>query len=257
MKLIINGDDFGFSPGQNLGILKAHEKGILTSTTAMAAAPYLLEGLALAKGYGDLGIGVHLTLDALAPLSPKEEVPSLVDAKGHFKKHPQHLPIKVHLEEVYVEWKRQIEHLIELGVTPTHLDGHHHLHLHHDLFPVTLALAKEFHLPFRYVETLHGEKEKIALLTSGASYFQGLTDFYKDTVTADYFHHFTKNHPGSSNEIYEIMCHPAYLDDVLFSQSSYQLHRVKELVILTDKEVHESLLSQGITLGNVRDFFNL
>ena len=37
--LIVNGDDFGASQGINLGILEAHEKGILTSASLMVDMP--------------------------------------------------------------------------------------------------------------------------------------------------------------------------------------------------------------------------
>ena len=36
MRLIVNGDDFGYSPGQNYGIVEAYQKGILRSTSLMA-----------------------------------------------------------------------------------------------------------------------------------------------------------------------------------------------------------------------------
>lgn len=34
-KLIVNGDDFGLSPGVNRGIIESYLNGILTSTTLM------------------------------------------------------------------------------------------------------------------------------------------------------------------------------------------------------------------------------
>ena len=37
--VIINADDFGYSPAVNAGIIKAYEDGILTSTTLMANMP--------------------------------------------------------------------------------------------------------------------------------------------------------------------------------------------------------------------------
>ena len=38
-KVIINADDFGYSSAVNLGIIKSHKDGILTSTTLMANMP--------------------------------------------------------------------------------------------------------------------------------------------------------------------------------------------------------------------------
>ena len=42
-KLIINADDFGLCDGVTFGILKAHQDGILTSTTCMMNMPHIEE----------------------------------------------------------------------------------------------------------------------------------------------------------------------------------------------------------------------
>lgn len=67
-KLIINADDFGMCEGNSLGILLAHEEGLVSSTTVMMNMPYALWALDKAKAYPNLGIGVHLTLTAGKPL---------------------------------------------------------------------------------------------------------------------------------------------------------------------------------------------
>ena len=38
---------------------------------------------------------------------------------------------------------------LDLGLEPTHLDGHHHVHVHPQLWSVTRALVREFDLPIR------------------------------------------------------------------------------------------------------------
>jgi len=41
MKLrVVNADDFGLTEGMNRGVLEAHQRGILTSTTLLANAPF-------------------------------------------------------------------------------------------------------------------------------------------------------------------------------------------------------------------------
>jgi len=37
-QLVVNADDFGFTPDVNQGIVEAHRRGILTATTLMATA---------------------------------------------------------------------------------------------------------------------------------------------------------------------------------------------------------------------------
>lgn len=254
MKLIINGDDFGFSPGQNLGILKAHKEGILTSATALANGEYLLEAIEAAVLCPELGIGVHLTLDLGKPVLPPESVPSLIEENGQFRKYQEHLPIVLNQDELYDEWTAQIEKIRSLGVEPTHLDGHHHLHLHKDVIAVTMRLAVNYDLPIRYLPLYHGEEEIELMKKNQIRTLHGLADFYKDTVSEDYFMNFSSNHTFHEDDVVELMCHPAYVDDIIFSRSSYTLHRVRELVILTSEAVRSSMTEQKIQLGNVRDF---
>ena len=41
-KLIINADDFGYTPAVTQGIIEAHKRGVVTSTTALPTSPYFL-----------------------------------------------------------------------------------------------------------------------------------------------------------------------------------------------------------------------
>ncbi len=254
MKLMINGDDFGFSPGQNLGIIKAYTEGILTSTSVMANGEYLEEALALAKPYPDLAIGVHLSIDCGAPILPIDQVKTLVDDKGLFIKHKPDSVIDVNHDEVFMEWCAQIDKIISLGITPTHIDGHHHLHLHPSLLTITLRVAKKYQLPMRYLPFYHGEKEAKLIKDSGVMVYRGLTEFYKEGVNEDFFHFFLENHTFHDGEILEVMCHPAYVDDIIYSRSSYNIYRVKELVVLISPKVKNSIIAQGITLVNPKNF---
>ncbi|NLB19876.1 MAG: chitin disaccharide deacetylase [Clostridium sp.] len=254
MKLMINGDDFGFSPGQNLGIMKAHAKGILTSTSVMANGEYLEEALTLAKPYPDLAIGVHLLIDCGAPILPINQIKTLVDDQGLFLKHKKDSHIDVNHDEVFLEWCAQIDKIISLGITPTHIDGHHHMHLHPSLLTITLKVAKKYQLPMRYFPFYHGEKETQLVKDSGAKVYTCLTEFYQEGVNEDYFESFSKNHITKNDEILEVMCHPAYVDDIIYLKSSYNIHRIKELVVLISPKVKNSIVAQRITLVNPKNF---
>ena len=63
MRLIVNADDFGYSPGQNYGVIDAFQRGIVRS--AVADGPGIAAGQAaeLARANPGLGVGVHLVLD--------------------------------------------------------------------------------------------------------------------------------------------------------------------------------------------------
>ena len=59
---IVNGDDFGASHGIVRGILEAHERGILTSTSLMVDMPASEAAAAAARSRPRLGVGLHFDL---------------------------------------------------------------------------------------------------------------------------------------------------------------------------------------------------
>ncbi len=56
--LIVNADDFGYSPSINKGILEAHVKGIVTSTSVMVDSVAAEDAKNLYE-YRDLSVGLH------------------------------------------------------------------------------------------------------------------------------------------------------------------------------------------------------
>ena len=48
-QLIVNADDYGLTPGVSRGILEAHLKGIVTSTTVMMGLPGVAAAIAEAQ----------------------------------------------------------------------------------------------------------------------------------------------------------------------------------------------------------------
>ena len=48
-KLLVRGDDLGYSEGVTLGMLSAYEKGIVNSMAIMINMPYAKEAILLAK----------------------------------------------------------------------------------------------------------------------------------------------------------------------------------------------------------------
>ena len=67
--LIVNADDFGLTPSVCEGILDAHEKGIVSSTTSFVNRKISKTTLKHAKLFKNLGIGIHLNITTGAPLT--------------------------------------------------------------------------------------------------------------------------------------------------------------------------------------------
>src|SRR6476620_11274621 len=149
--LIVNGDDFGLTPGTSRGIVEAYRHGILRSTSMLAVAPAfeLAASLATSGDADGLGIGAPLALVGEdPPLLAADEVPSLVDRRGNFAASwraffRRVVARRVDPADVRRELSAQLERLTAVGVPLTHLDTHQHLHLWPLVREVVIDLAVE------------------------------------------------------------------------------------------------------------------
>jgi predicted glycoside hydrolase/deacetylase ChbG (UPF0249 family) len=149
--LVVNGDDFGLTPGVNAGILDCHVHGILTSASLFANGPATAEAIVIARQTPALGIGCHLTLVDGAPLLPVDHVRSLAP-QGIFRPSWRSFVIAalhggIDFLEVERELAAQIEHLRGCGLTLTHLDAHKHVHAYPPVFAIVARLARRFAIP--------------------------------------------------------------------------------------------------------------
>lgn len=146
-QLVVNADDFGISRGVNRGIIEAHQRGLVTSASLMANLPAAEDALTRAAITPGLGLGLHLTLTAGRPLSPPAAVPSLVDLDGRFLALGGLLARlslgRVRAEDLERELLAQIEWALRRGLRPSHLDGHHHIHVHPRVAPIVIRLARD------------------------------------------------------------------------------------------------------------------
>src|SRR3954469_16501974 len=61
-ELIVNADDFGLCAAVNEGIVLAHERGIVTSTSLMVSRDGAAEAAAYARSHPRLSVGLHIDL---------------------------------------------------------------------------------------------------------------------------------------------------------------------------------------------------
>lgn len=118
--LIVTADDFGISRGINSGIVEAHLRGVVTSTSLMVDRPACEEAVALALQCPKLSLGLHLELDGVDP------------------------------KNVPAEIERQQMRFVELvGSAPTHVDTHHDLHRDPEVLSPLLAWGRRIKVPVR------------------------------------------------------------------------------------------------------------
>jgi len=263
--LIVNADDLGWTEGINRGIADAHRRGLVTSTSLLANGRAFESGLAVRRNHPELGVGVHLNLSDGPPTAPAASVPGLLNKAGNLEGGPESLLLRIAarslpLDEVEREWDAQITKIKSAGISPTHLDGHKHVHMLPGLFQVALrsALSSGGELKTsvllkqgmqaRGLKLLARDAREMAERAGIAStdYFCGIAQ--TGVLTREGVERLLKTLPDGTTEL---MCHPGYADDDLRkTKTRLQGSRQTELEILTDTSVRKIVATRGIRLIN-------
>jgi predicted glycoside hydrolase/deacetylase ChbG (UPF0249 family) len=225
-RLIVNADDFGRSPGVNLGIVEAHRDGVVTSATLMVNHAPAAAAARLAHDNPRLGVGLHFAVTGGVPTLPPSEVPSLVDAAGRLPAKPEGLARARH-DEVLAEARAQLERFRHLlGRAPTHLDSHHHAHRLPVVLDALLTVAGEAGLPLRNASAPVGERTRASWRAHDRS-VRGVV-LRRSATLAGLLAVVSKLQDGTT----ELMCHPGHADPELLASSGYATERERELAIL-------------------------
>lgn len=281
-RLIVNADDFGFTPGVNAGIIHAFKNGILTSTTIMANGDAFDDAVALALASPGLGVGCHLAIVGGRPVSGPDEVPSLVNKDGLLPPTLGQLLIKltrgsVNVDDIARELRAQVSRVVNAGITPTHFDSHKHSHVTPQVMKALALVAGEFGVtrvrnPFESVfsrGSLSGltSVKQSALSTAialGAIRFKSLARRHR-LKTPDRFIGVKLTGKLDSNAIRsimkglkegttELMCHPGMYDsDLESARTRLKQERQRELEALTDPGLQRFAEENGIELISYRE----
>jgi predicted glycoside hydrolase/deacetylase ChbG (UPF0249 family) len=175
--LIVNGDDFGMSSGVSRGIVEAHRRGILTSTSFMVDRPASEYAAVLAREVPDLSIGLHLELEGRAVEDPRRAV-----------------------EEQLLRFERLMRR------PPTHIDSHHDVHGDPRVLPYVLEAARPLHIPVRGHSPVH-------CFTKFYGHWGGETHF--EQVSVETLIGMLESEV--TGRVTELICHPGYQEAELDS----------------------------------------
>ncbi len=251
-RLIINADDFGFTPDVNAGIVRAHTKGVLTSATLMANGEAFEDAVRLAHETPTLDVGCHLVLvqgrslltGKVLPKGPRELLWTL--AKGGI--------------DVYAELRLQIEKIRAADLRPTHVDTHKHTHLLPRIFRTVVRLAHEFAIPFVRLP-LDSTVRLVGCPPTFAEAFYRRIARQRGVLLTDHFRGFRLT--GSLSEdtfaealthlpdgLTEFMCHPGLLGpDLSKAETRLKESRVLELEALTSPRIRKLIAESGVRLS--------
>lgn len=232
-RVIVNADDFGLCPAVNQAVALAHRTGVLSSTSLLVNAPATAEAVALAGELPELGVGLHLALTELEPLTA---APHLAPG-GRFPS--QHLVAQCRLwfqrvpaAELRAEVQAQFEAALRTGLPIDHVDGHGHVHLVPGVLEVVAECCREFGIralrwsaepPGLCAPTAarlkrwlvaqwcrRGEAQTLGL--ARPAWFRGLV--WSGQLSLARLRQLAASLPDGTGEI---MCHPAMHDEVAYA----------------------------------------
>lgn len=225
MRIIINADDFGLNASVNESIIELIRCRKITSTTLIANAPSVEQGVQGIPRNCGCSFGVHLNLTEFEPLTPPEERANLsicLDGNGHFRGEGYLRSIALRSkvrQAIYNELRLQVEKTLSLGIDISHFDSHNHIHTIPELFFVIKRLQKHFgirKLRSTWNVWPPSEKKSLAIIlqkhiwdfalrryyyTKATSGFTSFATFYSVARLALLKHHSMEVmvHPGNSD----------------------------------------------------------
>ncbi|MBX7144211.1 MAG: ChbG/HpnK family deacetylase [Oligoflexia bacterium] len=287
--VVINADDFGFSPAVNIGILRACREGLVTSVSLLMNAEGTKNAAKIAKDYA-LDTGVHVNLTDGRPLADRK-YRHITRSDGNFIGLDS-LAIKLSLyadalrearEEIYA----QISYCIALGIQPSHLNSHKYVQVFPGLGKVFREAAEHFGI--RYFRNLRELDTNVIrrlfstgiwrqlttpqlIKSVGISTLAHLSQRNSDhhyVRTTDHFLGIGVMNFSTTAEagrqgleaclrlvqegLTEIMCHPGLVDSTLSSISPYTIQRERELEALIAPTTRELANSIGLKIVAWRD----
>jgi predicted glycoside hydrolase/deacetylase ChbG (UPF0249 family) len=256
IRLIVRGDDMGFSHSSNMGCIEAYQNGILTAVEVMVPGEYFSEAVTLLKENPDLDVGIHLTLNnewENIKWGPLTKAPSLVDESGHFfamtwpddAYSPQQAlgTANWQLDEIENELRAQIEKILHYLPDCSHATPHMGFHtISPEIYNVTFNLMKEYNLdanirilPLKQLWLFGDSFEWQEMASHAVSVLEDLGSGTYETY----------DHPGMIIEGEEMAWHIGAENDGLY--------RAAVTKALTDKRLRDVIDRRGIQLIGYRD----
>ena len=151
INVIFNADDLGYHHLRDDAIVEAMVNGVVTSASLMVNGKSAVSAVDKAARAG-LQMVLHLNITEGKPISPPEQIPSLVHqeskyflGKEGFWKATKLGAIDMH--DISTEVEAQLEKYKALvGDYPTHVDGHQHAHIAPGVPGILAPIFRKYHV---------------------------------------------------------------------------------------------------------------
>ena len=263
MKLCYRADDFGYTVLFNDGVFKAIEQGIITHVDIMLDTPGAEDAMVRIKDYPWISIGWHTHFWGRPVLDPAL-VPSMVNEEGKFKfRKDQSLRLSVDYDEAVAEFRAQLQKMMSItGRIPDTAN----IRNQGNFERAKKQVCDEYHICYNFADGMterqtgkampieeRYKKYNIQQLKGAQKggtiydmeYFWDCYDPAKKIMNIDVEKHINSSFIG--------VCHPGFLDDIILSESSCQLARVRDCQAMCDPALRRWIIEHRVELVNCRD----
>ena len=255
-RLIVRGDDMGYSHSGNLALMKCYKEGVQTSIEVIVPSPWFPEAVKMLNENPKADVGIHLAITSEwdnIKWRPLTDCRSLKDGDGYFwpmiypnKNYPKRSVIENdgQLADIEKEFRAQIEMALKKIPHISHLSSHMGCTgITEEVKALTRKLAAEYKIP------VHPEPK-----VDGYVSYEGPRKTSQDKITS-FIKMLDKLEPGKT---YIFVDHPGLNDAELQAISHIGYENVAEdrqgvTDLFTNEKVKTAIKEKGIKLISYND----
>ena len=213
--LILHFDDLGVIRSGNAAVSAARRAGLIVSGSVIVPGRYLQEVAAYARATRDFDLGIHLALTSefpgyrWGPVSPKEEVPTLLGPDGQFRSEWNDTST-IRWQDVELELRAQVAAARAAGIQPTHLDVHEFVLFTRGpiLLEVLRRVARDEGLPLLGAREWISGRRPMRKLPGGELELARVISISPDVPPADWNRFYTEQIRSLPPGVSELILHP-------------------------------------------------
>lgn len=262
MKLLVQGDDFGFTRGVTLGIVDSIDRGILRNTGLFTNMPATEFAVSFMKDRPHVCFGIDFNIVSGRSVCNPNEIPHLVDENGEFIRSSVRVNDPLFqteegrremfpFDEVYKELRAQYDRYVELvGSKPGYL--HPHSLMHESYMEAISQIAKEETLPFS-MEILQEYEMGFGL---DVKKLQKKEFNFLDQLNKDAIGNVLNNSEELLSKEYAMVGgHPGYIDAELLGLTTLSLERCRDAEMCISPEIKKWVEDNDVELITYYDLY--
>lgn len=256
MKLLVQSDDFGITPGVSAGIIYGIRHGIIRNTGLFANMPDAEESVEMIQPYLDqIAFGIDLNASTGSSLLPHNEIPHLTHEDGTFLTSRENRALDteengfdhVSYDETYAEFDAQIQRFMRItGRKPDYL------HRHAYMTKTTDRIIHDLALKYSIIDSQDVMDSELIRMPRKLDWMHfGSADAQLESDLETYILEDRASLLGADTAM--LVAHCGFADFRITQLSSFNLLRTKDLEAMISPRVAKWIADNNIGLITYRD----